>query len=128
MVQERNNVQGTKRERPFLAARGFNINLVQFLLLYHVIISNVQFCSFMCTDEHQKWFSVHEISYTKNYDLWGPDQPDIEKTYIHVREPYKAKYQFLIKSVEMYVKSIIMILKVLLDILMIWRMSVKYWL
>ena len=68
MVQKRNNVQGTKREGPFLAAKGFNINLVQFLLLYHVIISNVQFCSFTCTDKHQKWFSVHEISYTKNYD------------------------------------------------------------
>ena len=26
-------------ERLFLAAKGFNTNLVQFLLLYHVIIS-----------------------------------------------------------------------------------------
>ena len=27
----------TKIERPFLAAKGFNTNLVQYLLAYHVI-------------------------------------------------------------------------------------------
>ena len=31
----------TKIERPFLAANGFNTNLVHFLPLYHVIISNM---------------------------------------------------------------------------------------
>ena len=41
-------VHRTERERLFLAAKGFNNNLVQFLPLYHVI-SNVCICSFMCT-------------------------------------------------------------------------------
>ena len=39
----------TEIERLFLAARGFNTNLVQFLWLYHVIISNVHIYSFTCT-------------------------------------------------------------------------------
>ena len=39
----------TKTESPFLAAKGFNTNLVQFLSPCHVIISNVHVCSFMCT-------------------------------------------------------------------------------
>ena len=36
----------TEIERPFLAALGFNTNLVHFLLPYHVIISIVHVCSF----------------------------------------------------------------------------------
>ena len=39
----------TKIERPFLAAKGFNTNLVQFLPPYHVIISKTHVCSFTCT-------------------------------------------------------------------------------
>ena len=42
----------TERERPFLAAKGFNTNLVQFLPPYHVIISNVHICCFMGTICH----------------------------------------------------------------------------
>ena len=42
----------TEIEMPFLAAKGFNTNLVQFLLPYHVIISNMHVCSFMCTISH----------------------------------------------------------------------------
>ena len=30
-----------------LAVMGFNTNLVQILLLYHVILSNIHICSFM---------------------------------------------------------------------------------
>ena len=36
----------TKIERLLLAPMGFNSNLVQFLPLYYVIISNVHVCSF----------------------------------------------------------------------------------
>ena len=42
----------TETERPFLAAKGFNTNLVQFLPPYHVIISNACVCSFTCTISH----------------------------------------------------------------------------
>ena len=38
--------------RLFLADKSFNTNLVQFLLLYHVVISNVLVCSFTCTISH----------------------------------------------------------------------------
>ena len=31
-------------DRPFLAAKGFNPNLVHFLMLYHAIISKVHAC------------------------------------------------------------------------------------
>ena len=42
----------TKIERPFLAAKGFNTNLVQCLPPYYVIISNVHICSLTCTILH----------------------------------------------------------------------------
>ena len=42
-------VSRTEIGRLFLAAKGFNANLVQFLLAYHVVISNVHVSSFMCT-------------------------------------------------------------------------------
>ena len=42
----------TEIEGLFLAAKGFNINLVQCLPLYYVIISNVHICSFTCTISH----------------------------------------------------------------------------
>ena len=40
----------TNRARPLLATKNVNIDLVCFLLLYHVIISNVQI-----------WFSYQEF-------------------------------------------------------------------
>ena len=42
----------TEIERPFLATKGFNTNLVLFLPPYHVIISNAHVCSFTCTISH----------------------------------------------------------------------------
>ena len=42
----------TKIERPFLAAKGFNTNLVQCLPLYCIIVSNVRVCSFTCRISH----------------------------------------------------------------------------
>ena len=49
----------TEIERSFLAAKGFNTNLVQYLPLYYVI-SNVH-------RHAPKWFCVHKILCTKNY-------------------------------------------------------------
>ena len=62
-------IHRTEIERSFLAAKGFNSNLVQFLLSYHVVICKVQVCSFMCTDVHIKWFRMYKILCTKNYNL-----------------------------------------------------------
>ena len=45
-------VHRTEIEKPFLAAKGFKTNLVQFQSLYHVIISNVHVCSFASTISH----------------------------------------------------------------------------
>ena len=42
----------TDIERSFLPAKGFNTNLVYFVRPYHVIISNMHVCSFMCTISH----------------------------------------------------------------------------
>ena len=53
-------------ERPFLAAKGFNTNLVQFLSLYHVIISNVQVCSFTCTIYHVPGFAPKTVLRARN--------------------------------------------------------------
>ena len=39
IIYRKRAIQRTEIERLFLAAKGFNTNLVQFLLLYHVIIS-----------------------------------------------------------------------------------------
>ena len=36
----------TEIERPFLAAKGFSTNLVQFLTSYYVIIGSMHVCSF----------------------------------------------------------------------------------
>ena len=42
----------TEIEGPFLAAKGFNTNLVQYLPPFYVIISNVHVCSLTCTISH----------------------------------------------------------------------------
>ena len=42
----------TEIGRLFLAAKGFNINLVHFLLLCYVIISNLYICFFTGTISH----------------------------------------------------------------------------
>ena len=42
----------TEIERPFLAAKCFNTNLVQCLPPYFVIISNMHVCSLACTISH----------------------------------------------------------------------------
>ena len=42
-------------------------------------------------------------------------QPDFDKIYLYAKDPYEAKYQFLIKNMKILVQSILMILKILLN-------------
>ena len=49
IIYRKGAIQRSEIERLFLAAKGFNTNLVQiskFLSLYHIAISNVLVCSF----------------------------------------------------------------------------------
>ena len=59
-------IHGTEIERPFLAAKGFNTNLVQFLPKHHVIISNVDVCSFMCTISYVHGRASKTVSGARN--------------------------------------------------------------
>ena len=52
-------------------------------------------------------------------------QSVIDKIYLHAEDPYKAKYQFLIKNVKMLEQSILMIQKLLLNIQTIWLIFLK---
>ena len=57
-------------KRSHLAGKGFNINLVQCLPLYYVIINNVHVSSFTYTISHMhrlhlERFCVHKILSTK---------------------------------------------------------------
>ena len=75
IVYRKGAVQWTEIEWPFLAAKGFNTNLVHFLPPYHVIFSNVHLsslCAWFPTgmDVHLKQHCVHKILCTKNYNLW----------------------------------------------------------
>ena len=56
----------TEIERPFLAAKGFNANLLQCLLPYYVIISNVHVRSFMCTISHVHRHAPKTVLYAQN--------------------------------------------------------------
>ena len=62
-------------ERTFLAATDFNTSLVQFLLPYRVIISNMHITDALsaqcptCTGMHLHWFCMHKILYMNNHNL-----------------------------------------------------------
>ena len=56
----------TKIERPFLAAKGFNTNLVQCLPPYYVIISNVHVCSFTRTISHVNRSAPKTVLHARN--------------------------------------------------------------
>ena len=57
IIYRKGAIHRPKIKRPFLAAKGFYANLVQFLVPYHVIISNVHVWSFTCTISHS-----HELA------------------------------------------------------------------
>ena len=67
----------TEIERSFLAAKGFNTDLVQFLPLYDVIISNMYVCS--------KTVLSAWILCTKNCNLWRPDQPNEKSLFVELK-------------------------------------------
>ena len=69
IIYRKRAIHKTEIEMPFLAVKGFNTNLVQFLPLYHVIISNMHVCSVRCMDVHVKWFCTHKILCKKNYNV-----------------------------------------------------------
>ena len=53
------------------------------------------------------------------------NQPDIDKIYLYAKDPYKAKYQYLINKREKVGLNHLMILKLLWNIQMICKMSTK---
>ena len=59
----------TEIEKPFLvakAAKGFNTNLVHFLLLYHVISSNVHVCSYGYDFPRVRTCTLNGFAWTKS--------------------------------------------------------------
>ena len=52
IIYRKGTIHRTEIERPLLAGKSFNTNLVQFLLPFHVIISNVHVYSFTHTISH----------------------------------------------------------------------------
>ena len=59
----------TEIERPFLAAKDFNTNLIRFLPLYHVIISNMHVCSFTCMLSHTHICAPKMVLHAQNLVL-----------------------------------------------------------
>ena len=53
------------------------------------------------------------------------NQPDIDKIYLYAKDPYEKKYQYLINKREKVGLNILMILKLLWNIQMICKMSIK---
>ena len=51
-------------------------------------------------------------------------QPDIHNIYLYAKDPYEAKYQFVINK-KVQAQSILMILKLLLNTRMIWIIFIK---
>ena len=53
------------------------------------------------------------------------NQPDIDKIYLYAKDPYEKKYQYLINKREKVGLNILMILKLLWNIQMICKRSIK---
>ena len=53
------------------------------------------------------------------------NQPDIDKIYLYAKDPYEPKYQYLISKREKVGLDHLMTLKLLLNIQMICKMSIK---
>ena len=71
IVWRKGAVQRMEIGRPFLAAKGFNTNLIHFLWLYHIII-NVHFCiSNVPRHKTKKVLCAQQFLY-KKLQLWRP--------------------------------------------------------
>ena len=56
----------TEKERLFLVAKDFNTNLVHFLPPYHVIVSNVDACSFKGMISHVHGHAPKMVLHARN--------------------------------------------------------------
>ena len=54
------------KSRKFIVLKSFNINLVQFILWYHVIFSDVNICSFICIISHVHRCAPKTVLHTQN--------------------------------------------------------------
>ena len=54
-----------------------------------------------------------------------PDHPDIAKIYLYARDPHRANRQLLIEKKKNKLKTLLMILKLLLNIQIIWMIFIK---
>ena len=66
IIYRKGGIHWAKIKRPFWVAKGFNSNLVQFLPSYHLIISSVHVCSFMCTISNVHGRAPKTISCKRN--------------------------------------------------------------
>ena len=51
--------------------------------------------------------------------------PDIDRVYLHAKDPYGTKYQFLVINEKVQAQSILMILKPSMNTQMIWMIFIK---
>ena len=77
IIYRKGAIHRTEIERPLLAAKRFNTNLVQFLTPYCVTISNMHVCCFMCMISHvhrcvpKTVLQVRNVVH-KKFNLWRP--------------------------------------------------------
>ena len=57
----------TEKERPFSAAKSFNISLVHFLSLHHITISIMHVCSFIGTISHVHGLAPKMVLCAQNF-------------------------------------------------------------
>ena len=94
IIYRKIEIHRTEIERLFLTAKSFNINLVQFLMLYHVIISKLHVCSFtyMSAATHANKSATHkrtginffliekcDVYWSFKDKIWGADRQLISK-------------------------------------------------
>ena len=59
------------------------------------------------------------------FDHLISQEPDIDNIYLDAKDPYEAKYHFLINRLKVQALNILMILKLLLTTQMIWMIFIK---
>ena len=100
IIYRKIEIHRTEIERLFLTAKSFNINLVQFLMLYHVIISKLHVCSFtyMSAATHANKSATHkrtginffliekcDVYWSFKDKIWGADRQLISKCNKRIR-------------------------------------------
>ena len=100
IIYRKIEIHRTEIERLFLTAKSFNINLVQFLMLYHDIISKLHVCSFTYTSAatHANKSATHkrtginffliekcDVYWSFKDKIWGADRQLISKCNKRIR-------------------------------------------